>query len=343
MTVELIIFHCCRITPCNFTHTRYNRQRMKSYVLALLLSFSLLAPTVLAESNEATQNESPELTKLKEELNQVSRDILLSSQTLWLLLSKINDKKKADASAAAFRKLTNELIELDLKLSALENQAPEALHTELNRNIIESYRNIDTEFGSLYRVRCFGSGPLYQAFEEAIGSNFFDTTMLPPNHPVLPKLDEAEEKIELTRLKKLITPDTAILHHLMQIEDSKSAGKHCQAMLPHLKKLNTLQADNKYLYRDFKNTAKKDFRETQRSLQDLLWSMRTEYVRIAAIPLDPVEDSHELLAHTLDELYFSLEVTHHYWFSLVFDNSFILDMDEAFRESELEFIRQSTN
>ncbi len=316
---------------------------MKSYVLAFLLSLSLLAPTVPAESNASAQNESPDLVKLKEELNQVSRDILLSSQTLWLLLSKIDNKKKADASAVPFRKLTNELIELDMKLSELENRAPDALHSELNRNIIESYRNIDTEFGSLYRVRCFGSGPLYQAFEEAIGSNFFDTTMLPPNHPVLPKLDESEEKLELTRLKKLVTPDTNILKHLTQIEDSKSAGQHCKAIIPLLKKLNALKADNKYLYREFENTTQQDFRETRHKLQDLLWSMRSEYVRIAAIPLNPMEDSHELLAHTLDELYFSLEVTHHYWFSLVFDNSFILDMDEAFRESELEFIRQSTN
>ncbi len=314
---------------------------MKSLFLASLLAIPLLMPHARAESATSVSSEGPHLTQHQEELNRVSRDILLSSQTLWLLLSKIDDKKKADASAEAFRKLTIELILLDQKLSELENQAPDILPNELNRNIIESYRDIDTEFGSLYRVRCFGSGPLYQAFEEALGSNFFDTTMLPPNHPELPKLQLSEEKIELSRLKKLISPDTAILQLLMQIEDTRTAGKHCRALLPHLRKLTELHPNNQYLYRDFTNTQERDFRQTRHALQDLLWNMRSEYVRIAALPLDPMEDSHELLANTLDELYFNLEVTHHYWFSLIFDNSFILDMDEAFRESEMEFIRQS--
>ncbi len=277
----------------------------------------------------------------QKEAEATGRRIFIGTQKLWLLLSPIDSKAEADAATAEFRALTRELIRLDIELSGFEYTHPDAIDVELNQNIIEAYRNIDVEFASLYRARCFGSTSLYQAFEDLKGTNFFDTSMLPPNQPVLPKLNAREENIELTRLKRLIAPDTAILDHLSQIADTQSAGSQCRAIKPYLQKLDTLRPDTKYLYRYFSNTKDKDFHATQAEIQRLLWNMRTEYVRIAALPIHPEEESHELLAHTLDELYYNLEVTHHYWFNVVFDSSFLLDMDEAFRQSEILFISQS--
>ncbi len=278
----------------------------------------------------ATQSSLPSIES-------VSRDIFLGTQKLWILLSQIDSKKEADAAAKEFLDLTRELIRLDMLLSDIEQQNPDAEDSGLTDSIVEGYRAVDAEFISLYKVRCFGSEELYQAFEDLKGTNFFNTSTLPSNHPVLPKLNANEEQSELARLKQLIAPDTAILKHLSLIDSSKSADIQCRAIIPHLQKLETLRPPTRYLYRYFTRTNGKHYSSTQMHLQRLLWDMRTEYVRIAALPLNPEEDSHELLAHTLDELYYNLEVTHHYWFKVVFDNSFILDMDAAFRESELLF------
>ncbi len=274
-------------------------------------------------------------------IESVSRDIFQGTQKLWILLSQIDNKQKADEGAEEFRLLTRELIRLDMLLGDIEHQNPEAEDSELTDSIVEGYRAVDTEFISLYKARCFGSESLYQAFEELKGTNFFNTSTLPKSHPDLPKLNPTEEQSELARLKQLIAPDTAILKHLSQIDDTKSADYQCKAIIPYLQKLENLRPPTRYLYRYFTRTDGKRYSAAETQLQRLLWDMRTEYVRIAALPLNPLEESHELLAHTLDELYYNLEVTHHYWFTVVFDNSFILDMDEAFRESEMRFQNSS--
>ncbi len=300
-----------------------------------LLLASLLGLT-LSSTGEAQTAPVPPTQKQIDKLKELTRAILTKSHQLWALLSQIASREEADKAQESFVTLTQQLIDLDQQLGALEQENSAILPEELNLHIIESYRLIDEEFCSIYRKRCYGSAPLYSIFQSAIESGFFDTSMIPPNHPELPALDGKEEAAELERIKKLVAPDKEILRLLALIVDNESANSSCEAMADALASLEELQADNKILYRNFSQQFARKNRSILFTTERLLWDMRSEYVRIAALPLSKNGIPNELLANTLDELYFTLELTHHHWFDYVFDASFLIDMDDAFRESDME-------
>ncbi len=259
---------------------------------------------------------------------------------MWLLLSGIRNKQEADAAAAKFTQLHRELVTLDQSLSLHEDAMKQTVIGNdeleyLSERIISSYQILDSEFDSLNQAYCLGSGDLSIAFQMAIKQGFFIPSKRVGPHMGLAPLKAAEARIELERMEKLLAPDKAILDCLCSVKDGITALQNAQALHPHIRELHKLRPAPEHINRAFPAPSNPRYQECYYPIERLLWGIRNEYVRIVAIQGYESADF-DLLSSTLDELYLSIEETHPAWFAGIFDDSFLSDMDAAYRERRIK-------
>ncbi len=260
------------------------------------------------------------------------RDLLVATNELWFLLSGIRDKSDADKAARRFGELVSQVSKMDddLVLMGDEPQQQESLD-QLRYQIMDAYCSVDSEFGGLCRVRCYGSQELVDAFQAAVAGGMFDADDLPLLEIHQPfTADEARK--ELARIKRLAEPDKALLECLRQVQDSDSARQTTPELARLATLLRGLLPDSKLKHRNFHNTSAPAVRAVSQPVESLLWGIRSEIVRIAALP-GYSDEPYDSFSDTLDEVYEALGETHSEWFEDVFDESFRIDLDEAYREN----------
>ncbi len=260
------------------------------------------------------------------------RDLLVATNELWFLLSGIRDKADADKAARRFGELVSQVSKMDddLVLMGDEPQQQESLD-QLRYQIMDAYCSVDSEFGGLCRVRCYGSQELVDAFQSAVAGGMFDADDLPLLEIHRPFTNE-EARQELARIKQLAAPDKAVLNCLRRVTDAASAQKKAPELARLTLALRELQPDSKLQHRNFHNTSAPAVRAVSEPVEALLWGIRTEIVRIAGLP-GYSDEPYDTFSDTLDEVYEALGETHSEWFEDVFDESFRIDLDEAYREN----------
>lgn len=299
----------------------------------LLLAFMiLLAPTALAE-DELMPAENG--TKLQQ-VNQLHQEIVSISQQIWTQLAAISNRQQADAEAADFEAKATRLTELDQQLQEMEQDenlgtpAQEAM-MELAPLVIESYVMMGAEFSAIFNKCCFGSPALQDAFETALRGGFFFVSQAPVPAANLPTLSAEEELLELARIRQLAQPDKLAHRYLCQVTNASTAKIASVQLLEPIAQLHKLRPEQDRGLRPFSTARQQEYNQTIAPIEKSLWGIRTEYVRIASTFAPDSEDFNNL-ANTLDELYLSLEETHARFFSTVFDESFLNDMDEAYAD-----------
>ncbi len=261
------------------------------------------------------------------------RDLLMTTNELWFLLSGIRDKADADRAAQRFGELVSELSKLDedLVLVGEEPQQQESLD-QLRYQIMDAYCSVDSEFGGLCRVRCYGSQELVDAFQSAVAGGMFDADDLPLLEIHRPFTEE-EARLELARVKRLVEPDQALLECLRLVVDAESARQRAPELVRLTALLRRLSPDSKLKRRNFHNATSPAVRAVREPVESLLWGIRSEIVRIAALP-GYSDEPYDSFSDTLDAVYEALGETHSEWFEDVFDESFRIDLDEAYREND---------
>ncbi len=260
------------------------------------------------------------------------RDLLVATNELWFLLSGIRDKADADKAARRFGELVSQVSKMDedLVLVGDEPQQRESLD-QLRYQIMDAYCSVDSEFGGLCRVRCYGSQELVDAFQSAVAGGMFDADDLPLLEIHRPFTEE-EARQELARIKRLAEPDKALLDCLRRVTDSDSARRRAPELARLATLLRALLPDGKLKHRNFHNTSAPAVRAVSEPVESLLWGIRSEIVRIAGLP-GYSDEPYDKFSDTLDEVYEALGETHSEWFDDVFDESFRIDLDEAYREN----------
>ncbi len=261
------------------------------------------------------------------------RDLLMATNDLWFLLSGIRDKADADRAAGRFGELVNRMTQMGEEVDLVSDGPPQqhASLEQLRYQIMDAYCSVDSEFGGLCRVRCYGSQELVDAFQAAVAGGMFDAEDLPLlelHQPFTPE----EARREIARIRKLAVPDKALLECLRRVNDSESARLRAPELARLTESLSGLRPEARLRYRNFHNASAPSVRAVSEPVEALLWAIRSEIVRIAALPGysdEPFDD----FSDALDKVYETLNETHTNWFSDVFDESFRIDLDEAYREN----------
>lgn len=296
---------------------------------ALLLGFSIPAGAAVTVAERAEEK----ATSTREAGGSLGQELLRVTNDMWFLLSGVADRKAAESSAARFLSLVKEAESIGNRLYDSEGQGQdlEALDM-LHYRIAESLEDLNTEFTSLCRARCYGSEKLIEAFHAAVSAGLFDEELLLELTMPKPPLSERETRQEIVRLKRLIEPDRALLALLREVKDVKSAEKCVERLLKLAERMNALLPDQSLANRDFAPSAERIAREVYTPISPLLWGIRSEIVRIAALP--GYEDaSYDAFSDALDAVYSVLGDTHSEWFDDVFDASFRTDLDDALHEN----------
>ncbi len=260
------------------------------------------------------------------------RDLLVATNELWFLLSGIRDKADADRAARRFGELVSQVSKMDDDLVLMGDgpQQRESLD-QLRYQIMDAYCSVDSEFGGLCRVRCYGSQELVDAFQAAVAGGMFDADDLPLLEIHQPFTAE-EARREIARIKQLAVPDRALLDCLRRVTDSDSARRRAPELARLTAALRQLLPDSQLKRRNFHNASAPAVRAVSEPVESLLWGIRSEIVRIAGLP-GYSDEPYDDFSDTLDEVYEALGETHSEWFDDVFDDSFRIDLDEAYREN----------
>lgn len=278
---------------------------------------------VSAESNEARQ---------------LGMEFLQTASEMWMMLSGVSSKQDADRVAGRFSELVKRTFELDNRLSSLPLVSPEAecvgMMDSVQLRILETMDDLHVEFLSICRAHCYGSERLTLAFEQAIELGMFaeeDRELLQePGEP----LSESESMAEIVRLDRLEQPDREVLDVLVTVQDEQAASKAAVKLTSLSLLFKTLMPAQDVDNRGFAPTSAEAAREVQAQLEPILWSIRSEIVRIAALPGYEAE-TYDDFSVALDLVFESLDATHAQLFDSVFDASFRTDLDNALRENSI--------
>lgn len=278
---------------------------------------------VSAESNEARQ---------------LGMEFLQTASEMWMMLSGVSSKQDADRVAERFSELVKRTFELDNRLSSLPLVSPEAecvgMMDSVQLRILETMDDLHVEFLSICRAHCYGSERLTLAFEQAIELGMFaeeDRELLQePGEP----LSESESMAEIVRLDRLEQPDREVLDVLVTVQDEEAASKAAVKLTSLSLLFKTLMPAQDVDNRGFAPTSAEAAREVQAQLEPILWSIRSEIVRIAALPGYEAE-TYDDFSVALDLVFESLDATHAQLFDSVFDASFRTDLDNALRENSI--------
>lgn len=321
----------------------YNRpaeMRKTLSIIMCLAAWGLWSPVAAAPAEALPPLSQQEM---------ICRDFLQSVSDLWFLLSGISNQKDADAQAAPFRDLVHRICLLDEQLSSSSTNSglPAEVEAEVHEDadaaqaaemldalqlrILESFEDVNTEFLGLCRQQCYGSAKLAKAFEEAAETGMFAEDSVRLLHA--PRcFNTTEAEAELVRLKHLEEPDRAVLHVLEQVKDVASAQKAVAALTRISERFKTLLPAEDTADSEFADASRAQVRTAFEPISPLLWGIRTELVRIAALPGYDSEP-YDRFSDALNTVFDDLDATHRSWFDDVFDSSFRADLDEAIMEN----------
>ena len=276
----------------------------------------------------------------------VGQEFLKATSDMWFLLSGISNKEEADLAAPRFLELVQRIMELDELLSRLpmvpvaDTSAGEesdevrvvGMMGGIHLRILEAFEDLNAEFLGLCRQHCYHSERLRVAFRQAVASGMFneedaELLQLPPA-----PLDAEEARLEIVRLKRLENPDRAFLETLELVQDVESADKAAERLRVLADRLQKLIPEGYQLNRTFADMSEPEVQEVVAPLLPLLWGIRSEIVRIAALP-DYNTEPFDSFSDALDSAFESLGETHGFCFENVLDASFRSDLDDAVREN----------
>lgn len=306
------------------------------YMAGISLALGNMSP---AQAVPVLELDEPQpVTEESAKARQLGQEFLQTASEMWMLLSGVSSKQDADAAAARFSELVRITFELDNRLSSLPLIAPEAecvgMMDSVQLRILETMDDLHVEFLSICRARCYGSEPLVKAFEKAIELGMFaeeDRELLEsPGEPL-----SAEEALaEIARLNRLEAPDREVLHVLEQVQDEEEASKAAVKLTSLSLQLKPLIPAEDMEHREFAPEAAAAAQAVLAPLEPILWAIRSEIVRIAALPGYEAE-TYDDFSVALDLVFESLGATHTNLFDSVFDASFRTDLDNALRENSI--------
>ena len=306
------------------------------YMAGISLALGNMSP---AQAMTVLELDEPRpVTEEAAEARQLGQEFLQTASEMWMLLSGVSSKQDADAAAARFSELVRITFELDNRLSSLPLIAPEAecvgMMDNVQLRILETMDDLHVEFQSLCRAHCYGSKALVRAFEQAIELGMFaedDRELLrEPGRP----FTEEEAQAEMVRLNRLAEPDRAVLDVLVEVQDEKDANKAVSKLTSLSLRFKALMPAEELANRDFSPATAAAAQEVLAPLEPILWAIRSEIVRIAALPGYEAE-TYDDFSVALDLVFESLCATHAELFDSVFDASFRTDLDNALRENSI--------
>lgn len=306
------------------------------YMAGLSLALGNMSP---AQAMTVLELDEPEpVSAESNEARQLGMEFLQTASEMWMMLSGVSSKQDADRVAGRFSELVRRTFELDNRLSALPLVSPEAecvgMMDSVQLRILETMDDLHVEFLSICRAHCYGSERLTLAFEQAIELGMFaeeDRELLQePGEP----LSESESMAEIVRLDRLEQPDREVLNVLVTVQDEEAASKAAVRLTSLSLLFKTLMPAQDVDNRGFAPASAEAAREVQAQLEPILWSIRSEIVRIAALPGYEAE-TYDDFSVALDLVFESMDATHAQLFDSVFDASFRTDLDNALRENSI--------
>lgn len=306
------------------------------YIAGLILALGNMPP---AQAMTVVELDEPEpVTEENNEAREISKEFLSTASEMWFLLSGVSNQQEADKAASRFSELVKRTFDLDNRLSELPMVSPEVgcvgMLDAMQVRILETMDDINVEFQSICRVHCYGSKQLRTAFEQAIELGMFaeeDMELL--NDPGKPLSDE-ESQAEIVRLNRLAEPDRAVLDILVKVQNEEDASEAASKLASLSRQLNGLIPAESRKNRKFSPSAEAAARTVLAPLEPILWAIRSEIVRIAALPGYEAE-TYDDFSVALDLVFESLGATHVILFDSVFDASFRSDLDDALRENSI--------
>lgn len=280
----------------------------------------------------------------------IYREFLQTTTDMWFLLSGIGNGEEAGTAAPRFTELVNRICTLDEQLShaSTESGLPAEVEAEVHEDaetaavagaletlqvrILEAFDDVNAEFLSLCRVHCYDSSALIAAFAAAADTGMFSEEALAMLSPQAVPMSDMESEEELARLRSLEEPDRAVLSVLQQVKDAASAEKAAAALAQISRRLHNLAPQQPLGNRSFAERYRAGIRAAFEPLSPLLWGIRTELVRIAALPGYDTEP-YDSFSEALNSVYEDLDATHSTYFQDVFDASFRADLDDALQEN----------
>lgn len=312
---------------------------MKKLLYIAGLSFALgnmspvLAQEVLEQSSEVPSD--VDMT----EVRALGEEFLRTVQEMWFLLSGISCKDDADQAAAPFLEKVKLTYELDNRMSNMPLISPETecvgMMDSVQMRVLETLDDLHSEFLSLCRANCYGSEKLSMAFEDAVKLGMFAETdvELLQTVPATP-LTAEESANEILRIKRLLEPDREVLEILEEVEDVRSATKAVPELMLLTQRLKPLEPMPNMGSRAFTTESAMKAREAMAHIEPVLWSIRSEIVRIAALPGYEAE-TYDAFSDALDAVFELIGSTHCHLFESVFDASFRSDLESALQENSI--------
>lgn len=306
--------------------------------------FPIVLPLILAgalvPAQAAVVSGMPAAAAETTSAEEVGQEFLQATSDLWFLLSGIRDKDDADRAADRFSELVRKVCDMDERLSEMSMSAPLPMEDEddddacagrlddVQIRILDSFDDLNNEFTSLCRVKCYGSRKLTQAFQEAVATGMFAEDGMVMLHEMELPMSEEQAQQELVRLKRLVEPDRAVLEVLEKVKDAGSADKAVAELSRISQRLSTLMPDMDMNTHAMPASAAPSVQEAFAPLEPLLWGIRNELVRIAGLPGYEAEP-YDNFSAALETVFDSLGKTHSEYFDSVFDSYFREDLDEA--------------
>lgn len=261
------------------------------------------------------------------------QELLRVTNEMWFLLSGVVDRKGADSSAPRFQALIDEMDAVGKMLQGEDSMAQdlEALDM-MHYRIAEALEDLSSEFESLCRVNCYGSPSLIKAFRRAVESGIVGEEIVEDLKEPRPQLTDREARQEISRFRRLVEPDLALLQALQSVQDVETANRAIASLKSLASRLEGLQPKKEFADRSFGPAALRSAREAYAPVEPLLWAIRSELVRIVSLP-GYDEAPFDKFSDTLDRVYECLGNSHSTWFEDVFDASFRSDLDDALHEN----------
>lgn len=308
------------------------------YIAGLSLALGNMSP---AQAQEVIELDAPyPAAGDADEAQALGQEFLKTATEMWFLLSGISNREDADEAAPRFLEKVRITFELDNKLSSMPLISPEAacagIMDGVQMRILETLDDLHAEFLSLCRANCYGSALLSRAFEEAVSMGMFAETdvELLQDQPAVP-LTEEESDAEIRRIENLLEPDREVLRLLESVQDVRTASEAAPALLLLTRRFEPLVPPGEEMgRRAFTPATAMRAREAMTPIEPILWGIRSEIVRIAALPGYEAE-TYDEFSDALDAVFELLGSTHCHLFESVFDASFRSDLESALQENSI--------
>lgn len=306
------------------------------YMAGISLALGSMTPGQLYAMSESQEGGTP-ATSEDSEYQIICNQFLSTTSEMWFLLSGISSKDGADAAAARFSELVKRTFELDNQLSAMPvditgDAACAGMLDSMQLRILETMDDMHVEFVSLCRAHCYGSESLARAFEEAVRLGMFAEEEVAELREPTEPLTGPETQLELQRLSRLTEPDQAVFEVLASVLDAESAATAAPELTRLSQRFKSLLPAAQVMNRDFAPQDQVEAHAVLAPIEPILWAIRSEIVRIAALPGYEAE-TYDDFSNALDRVFECLAATHCNLFDSIFDASFRSDLDNALREN----------